>query len=373
MSVLFVMPSWSAPSELWMHRMIEAIAPHIGCIAAYNVTEPTWRGRIPALDLINHDEAPEILAEAVRSPQVSRILIHYLPFALRFERVWARTDKPLFVHCHGYDVTWNLHRHDPPHPPQFEPDYPKRVRTLAERATLIANSHFTAARLREIGVPGHRIAVKHLGVPVPNEPPQRSRTDESMRILFLGRLVDFKGPDLTLQAFELACRQGLEGKLIIAGDGPMRDALHNARSQSDFADRITLTGEVDAHTGARLRIHADVFSAHNRTGPISNQVEAFGVSFVEAMAAGLPIVTGRSGSLPEIVTHEREGLLIEPGNVEAHARALLHLYRDAELRRQMGLAAWCRARRCYSTQLEQARLLDILDLPATRTIVRAAS
>ncbi|MCH8923254.1 MAG: glycosyltransferase, partial [Planctomycetes bacterium] len=71
-------------------------------------------------------------------------------------------------------------------------------------------------------------------------------------------------------------------------------------------------------TGERLRAEADIFTAHNCTGPITRQEEAFGVSIVEAMAAGLPVVSGRSGSLPEIVEDRVDGILVEPGDREAH-------------------------------------------------------
>lgn len=362
MSVLFVTPSWSAPSELWMQRMIEAIAPHIGFIASYNPTEPTWRQRIPTLDLVNHEEAPNILLQAARTQGVSCILIHYLPFALRFEQVWEQTDVPLYVHCHGYDVTWDLRRHTTPHAPHFESNYPKQVCRLAKRAVLIANSHYCAQRLYQIGTPHDRVTVKYLGVPVPDAPPRRPSNRSLFNVLYLGRLVDFKGPVLTIRAFDLACTQGLNGQLILAGDGPLRKQCEAARNHSHFAHRISLVGAIDAQTGQRLRHDADLFTAHSQTGPISNQTEAFGVSFVEAMAAALPIVSGRSGSLSEIVTHKRNGLLVEPGDLHAHANALLDLASDPQLREQMGATGWQRARDRYSCHIEQARLFEILAL-----------
>src|SRR5690606_33177261 len=121
-----------------------------------------------------------------------------------------------------------------------------------------------------------------------------------VQILYLGRLVDCKGPDLTIQAFSLACEQGLRGKLTIAGDGPLLAECEQLRAVSPFAHCIQLLGSVDEPTAERLRTEADIFTAHNRKGPYTNQEEAFGVSFVEAMAAALPIVSGANGSLPEL-------------------------------------------------------------------------
>jgi len=119
---------------------------------------------------------------------------------------------------------------------------------------------------------------------------------------------------------------------------------------------------VDADTGARLRREADIFTAHNCTGEVTNQEEAFGVSFAEASADGLPVVTGRSGGIPEIVEDGVTGILFEPGDVEAHAEALLMLASDPERRARMGEAAWRRARERFPLSNEGPGLRTILGL-----------
>lgn len=190
-----------------------------------------------------------------------------------------------------------------------------------------------------------------------------------MRILFLGNLVDCKGPELVLRAFDIACSRGLRGQLVVAGDGVLRMTCELIRARSRFRDRISMLGAVDAHEGTRLRNEADIFTAHNCVGPIRLQEEAFGVSIIEAMAAGLPIVTGRSGAIVETVDHRRQGILVEPGDVEAHAEALLELERHPELRVTLGLEGWKRARELFSVERERDELRRILGLPACKTAI----
>ena len=140
----------------------------------------------------------------------------------------------------------------------------------------------------------------------------------------------------------------------------MCDECERAMQESDYGDRIEMVGVVDADTGDRLRREADLFTAHNRIGPVSRQEEAFGVSIVEAMAAGIPVVAGNSGSLPEIVEDGVQGILVEPGDIEAHAEAFLKLARDPNLRARMGRAGWDRARKHFTVEREIATLREIL-------------
>ncbi len=288
--------------------------------------------------------------------------MHYLTSAVKYDRVWRQTRVPIFVHCHGWDVTWNLRMHEVPGRAAHPSDYVQRVRSLPEHVHLIANSRLTMRRLRDVGIPEHRIHLKYLGVPVAASPPRPRRPRDEVTILYLGRLIDFKGPDLVIRAFDLACRRGLRGRLLMAGDGPMRRECERARDESPHRDAIALLGAVDAGTGASLRESADIFTAHNRLGPITGQEEAFGVSFVEAMAEGLPVVTGNNASLPELMEDGVQGILIEPNDLEAHADAFLRLAADAELRARMGRNGWERVKERFSIDRETQELRRILSL-----------
>jgi len=385
MSLLFIMPLWSDHAELWMQRMLEAVEPQLAAIGAWDPAEKTWRGRVrtialrpPAPSLIRRTmrrarlpvpsllgtSAETILQKAVEDPSVTVVLAHYLEFALVFQSVWDQTSKPLFVHCHGYDVTWDLRRDGNPDEAYFPGDYVGRVRRLAGRATLIANSNTSAQRLFDVGISPEHVRVKYLGVPVPDAPPSRHFRTNGLEILYLGRLIDCKGPDLVIRAFEEACERGLDAHLTLAGDGVMRTTCELLARRSPFSERIRLLGWVDAARGEELRNRADIFTAHNCRGTLSHQEEAYGVSIVEAMACALPVVSGRNGSLAETVIHGETGLLVQPWDVSAHAEAFLTLANQPELRRRMGEAGWRRAGEVFSSEKERLALLQILGLPS---------
>jgi len=138
------------------------------------------------------------------------------------------------------------------------------------------------------------------------------------------------------------------------------EACRAARAASAFRDRIELPGAVDAQQAARLRAQADIFTAHNQFGPVTRQEEAFGVSIVEAMADGIPVITGDSGSIGELMTDGEQGALIEPGDIEAHARAFEQLAAAPDSRARMGHNGWQRVRDHFSSEREARRLVEIL-------------
>jgi glycosyltransferase involved in cell wall biosynthesis len=245
------------------------------------------------------------LASVLENTHPSIVVVQFLTEAVRFSHVLAHTGLPVLVHCHGWDVTWDMHDHLTGCRRMHPSDYKQQVRALPEQFQFLANSEDTKCRLMSIGIPAARIDVLYFGVTLPSDCPPPPETGN---ILFLGRLVDFKAPDLVIRAFEIAAARGLAANLVIAGDGPLRTTCELLRARSPFAARIELTGAVDERKGEELRRRACIFTAHNCQGALTRQTEAFGVAFIEAMAAGLPIVTGRSGGITETV---RDGTACE--------------------------------------------------------------
>jgi glycosyltransferase involved in cell wall biosynthesis len=130
------------------------------------------------------------------------------------------------------------------------------------------------------------------------------------------------------------------GTLHLAGD-ESADARYAARVRSrvadaDLIDRVVRHGPRAATDVAALYAAADVFVL-----PASR--EPYGTVWGEAMAFGLPVVGWRAGNLPHLAQDGREGLLVERGDMDALAGALMRLALDGELRTRLGAAAKRRA------------------------------
>ena len=149
------------------------------------------------------------------------------------------------------------------------------------------------------------------------------------RVLFIGRLVPYKGVDVLLRAMAR-----VDATAWVVGDGPLRQALEGEAAGLGLADRVRFLGSLpDAEVVAHL--HAcDVFVL-----PSVTHAETFGMVQLEAMTCGKPVVsTNLRSGVPWVNRHEETGLVVEPGDAEGLADAL-----DAPAqRRGPARAAWAR-------------------------------
>lgn len=209
-------------------------------------------------------------------------------------------------------------------------------RVLARAARIIVSSPRLLEGSRELDDFRAKCAVIPFGI----EPGRLALTPEiaarahSIRrehrgpiVLFVGRLVPYKGVDVLLRAM-----QDVHATALIVGDGPERRRLEVLASQLGIADRVRFAGRLpDAEVTACM--HAcDIFCL-----PSVTRAETFGVVQLEAMACSRPVVsTDLPTGVPWVNQHDRTGLVVPPGDAAALAAALSRLARDAALRDRLG-------------------------------------
>ncbi len=167
----------------------------------------------------------------------------------------------------------------------------------------------------------------------------------------MGRLVEQKDYPTQLRALALAARHW-PVRMIVAGAGPLADALRDLARRLGVADRVRWLGERrDVPTVLRC---LDAFV-------IASKFEPFGVSVLEAMAAGLPIVSTDVNELPEILDGGRAGVLVPAERPEDLAEALGKVSADAELRVRLGTYARSLARTRYSLPAALSAYVKLYD------------
>lgn len=145
----------------------------------------------------------------------------------------------------------------------------------------------------------------------------------------VGRLAAEKGLDLLIQAVDRLLNAGLNAELVIVGEGDERARLEALIAQSCRKDRIHLLGH---RSDVRDLYEAfDVFA-------LSSLREGLPNVLLEAMALEVPVLATRIAGVPQLIDHEHNGLLIQPGSVDELTHALERLLRDAELRQRLACA-----------------------------------
>jgi phosphatidylinositol alpha-mannosyltransferase len=161
-------------------------------------------------------------------------------------------------------------------------------------------------------------------------PPIPKYIDHRRNILFLSRLEKRKGLPYLLEAYAQLKREMPDTRLIVVGgDGGMRPACERYIQHKGLTD-IVFTGYVRDEELPRYYKTADVYCAPN-TG-----AESLGIVLLEAMAAGTPIVASDIEGFADVLTAEREGLLVPARDSEALATALRRALSDSAMREEMG-------------------------------------
>jgi glycosyltransferase involved in cell wall biosynthesis len=155
-------------------------------------------------------------------------------------------------------------------------------------------------------------------------------------VLAVARLYPRKRIGDLLRAAALLRGRAHALEVRVVGRGPEWDAARRLHAELGLGDAVVLLGDVSRRRLAEEYMSADCFC-------LPSVQEGFGVVFLEAMAAGLPIVACRAAAIPEVVIQGETGVLVEPGSPGALADALEGLLRQPEVRRAMGNAGRRRA------------------------------
>ena len=180
----------------------------------------------------------------------------------------------------------------------------------------------------QLGLDPRKVFLLSNSVELPSDLPNRS-SREKISFLFCGRVGERKGAFDLIQALALLSPTlRSQMKLIIAGDGDIEQAKTLA-TQLSVMDQTTFLGWVKPKQRDQLLQQADVFI-------LPSYNEGLPLSILEAMAWQLPIITTPVGGIPEVIVSQDNGLLINPGDVQALSHAMQSLVENEEFRLALG-------------------------------------
>lgn len=282
----------------------------------------------------------------VRQEKIERILVHHVLPVGYVAQLAARAFKIKFaVFSHGTDITlatstkWKT----------------KRLRQVLRKAdAVVFNSQSLLSRaLARVPEFQNKAGVIY---PCPDTvfytPPatadlEKIRTKfalEGKRVLLtVARLVDGKGFPHLIPILETVLKDNPNVVWIIIGSGPKTAEVVNLIQKHGLQNSVRFVGEV-AHADLTVYYHlADIFVL--LTHPDKGQEEGLGLVFLEAAAAGLPVIAGKSGGVEEGVKHQQTGLIFDVYNQKPEiSAAIVQLLNDPSLCAQLGQAGQARMR-----------------------------
>ena len=268
------------------------------------------------------------LERAIRASGAKVIHAHFMRDAWDVLPTARRLGLPLVVTAHGFDVTswvqepgWNgfVHR--------------RRVRVIGKRAArVITVSQFLARTVAGLGVDPAKITVRYIGIST--DRPAADPSAERSGLVFVGRLVDKKGVADLLEAISRSAL-GSQTRLTVVGGGRLRPALE--QRAAELGVDAHFVGSATPDEVATLLRSAAVFAAPSKTADDGDS-EGFGMVFLEAALAGLPVVSYRHGGVTEAVEDGVTGLLVDEGDVDALADAIDTMLGEPQRAAAMGRA-----------------------------------
>ena len=270
----------------------------------------------------------QALINFLQSQKIEAVLAEYGPTGVCVMDACQAANVPLVVHFHGMDA------YDSSVLKEFGAAY----RVMFERAsTIVAVSHAMEQQLINIGAFKDKLVCNPCGVDVSLFIPKDINAS-GPHFVTVGRFVDKKAPYLTLLAFQKAIRVCPEAKLTMIGDGYLLEACKQIAKTIGIANNVEFKGSVNHQEVTTILKSARAFLQHSVQTSYGDS-EGTPVAVLEAGAAGLPVISTKHAGIPDVVIHDQTGFLVQEGDVEGMAQAIITLAKDIALASKLGKAA----------------------------------
>lgn len=200
---------------------------------------------------------------------------------------------------------------------------------------------------------------------------ERYRQQSGPLLVFVGRLVEEKGAQDAITAVHLLREQLPDTRLLVIGEGHDRSQLEHQVAQLTLQEQVIFLGWVDPKQVRAHMAAADVFLGPSRTAQ-DGWVEAQGLTFLEAMAAGAPVVASRLGGIVDSVREGETGLLVEEKSPQEIAEAVLHIVRSPELPAQFSGAVASALSKEFSRESSAEAFANLFDGLVTSNNLRVS-
>lgn len=236
-------------------------------------------------------------------------------------RIFKKKSIPYIVHIHGAKFR------------EFYSDSDKNIRKkicdfLGHAERIIVLTEDWIPFIQELGFADKTDIIPNFTI-VP-EYKRNSTGNNNVLLLYLGRIGQRKGAYDLIRAMNLVVNEHKIKvvKALIAGDGDIKQASRMVENY-EIRDYVTIRGWVSGPRKDELLRLSDIVV-------LPSYFESFGLSLIEGMSYGIPVISSTAGSIPSVVRNGVDGILVDPGNIDELAKAIITLAANEKMRRAMG-------------------------------------
>ncbi len=241
-------------------------------------------------------------------------------------------------------------------------------RNFASARAIVAISSYTKGLLVNLGVSDKKVHV----IPCGTDPQRFFPADagpvrekhglgDSSVILSVSRLVRRKGNANVISALPGVLDEVPQAHYLIVGEGPEEENLRSQAREMGLEDRVTFAGRVDEGGLTPYYNACDVFVMPSFAAHRGENVEGFGITYLEANACGKPVVGGRTGGVPDAIDDGVTGILVDPLDVSDIQKAIISILADPKKARAMGQAGRKRVEQEYNWRGVTERILQLIE------------
>lgn len=264
------------------------------------------------------------LIESLKSEKVDAVLAEYGPTGCKALKIVKHLKLPLVVHFHGFDAS------DKKTIEEYADEY-EAMFSYAKAVLVVSKAMYQA--LIKLGCPEKKLVLAPYG---PNPIFFEVIPDyESRQFLAVGRFVEKKAPDLTIQAFKNVNEVYPDSTLVMVGEGPLLDMCKSLVVSLGLHKKVIFKNAIPHLEILPLMKSSLAFVQHSVVA-INGDSEGTPVAILEAQAAAMPVVATYHAGIPDVVIHEVTGLLVQEKAIAEMADAMMRLLANTSLAATMG-------------------------------------